>query len=49
MGVSNRWTGIIWNGMVEFKMERNSECTQLQLTRVTGVAQSSLVKLPRHL
>ena len=36
-GVSNRWTGM-WNGMVEW----NSECTQLQLTCVTGAAQSRL-------
>ena len=28
MGVSNRWSGI-WNGAVEWKMEWNSECTQL--------------------
>ena len=44
-GVSNRWTGM-WNGMVEWKMEWNSECTQtlsqLQLTCVTGAAQSRL-------
>ena len=32
--VSNCWTGI-WNAMVEWKM---GECTQLQLTSVTGTA-----------
>ena len=41
MGVSNRWTGI-WNGTMEWKMEWNSERTQLQVTRVTGTAQSRL-------
>ena len=41
MGVSNRWTGI-WSGTMEWKMEWNSEHTQLQLTRVTGAAQSRL-------
>ena len=40
-GVSNRWTGI-WNGMMEWKMESNSEHTKLQLSRVTGTVQSSL-------
>ena len=40
-GVSNCWTGI-WNGTMEWKMEWNSECTQLQLTHVTGAAQSRL-------
>ena len=30
-----------WNGTMEWKMERNSEHTQLQLTRVTRAAQSS--------
>ena len=35
-GVSNRWTGI-WNGTVKWKIEWNSECIQLELTRVTGV------------
>ena len=40
-GVSNRWTGI-WNRTMEWKMEWNSEHTQLQLTRVTGAAQSRL-------
>ena len=35
------WGGI-WNGMMEWKMEWNSEHTQLQLTRVTGTAQSRL-------
>ena len=39
--VSNRWTGI-WNGMMEWKMELNSEHTKLQLSRVTGTVQSSL-------
>ena len=38
-GVSNRWTGI-WNGTMEWKMEWNNERTKLQLTRVTGTAQS---------
>ena len=33
------WTGI-WNRMMEWKMDWNSECTQLQVTRVTGAAQS---------
>ena len=41
MGVSNRWNGI-WNGTMEWKMERNSEHTQLQQTSVTGTAQSKL-------
>ena len=40
-GISNRWTGI-WNETMEWKMECNSEHTQLQLTRVTGAAQSRL-------
>ena len=40
-GVSNRWNGI-WNGTMEWKMEWNGEHTQLQLTRVTGAAQSRL-------
>ena len=40
LGVSNRWTGI-WNRTMEWKMEWNSEHTQLQLTCVTGAAQSS--------
>ena len=41
-GVSNCWTGI-WNGTVELKMEWNSDvATQLQLTHVTGIAQSRL-------
>ena len=40
-GISNHWTGI-WNGMMEWKMEWNGEHTQLQLTRVTGTAQSRL-------
>ena len=40
-GVSNHWTGI-WNGTVEWKMEWNGEFAQLQLTRVTGAAQSRL-------
>ena len=40
-GVSNCWTGI-WNVTMEWKMEWNSEHTQLQLTRVTGAAQSRL-------
>lgn len=34
-GVSNRWTGIR-NGTVEWKMEWNNECAQLQVTHVTG-------------
>ena len=38
-GVSNLWTGI-WNGTMEWKMEWNNERTKLQLTRVTGTAQS---------
>ena len=37
----NQWTGI-WNGMMEWRMERNSEHTQLQLTHVTSTAQSRL-------
>ena len=41
MGVSNRWNRI-WNGTMEWKMEWNSEHTQLQLTCVTGTAQSRL-------
>ena len=28
------------DGTMEWKMEWNSECTQLQLTHVTGAAQS---------
>ena len=28
LGISNRWTGV-WNGMVEWKMKWNGECTQL--------------------
>ena len=28
-----------WNGTVEWKMEWNGECTQLQLTCVTGAVQ----------
>ena len=40
-GVSNHWNGI-WNGTMEWKMEWNGEHTQLQLTRVTGTAQSGL-------
>ena len=40
-GVSNHWNGI-WNGTMEWKMEWDSEHTQLQLTRVTGAAQSRL-------
>ena len=40
-GVSNHWNGI-WNGTMEWKIEWNSEHTQLQLTRVTGAAQSRL-------
>ena len=28
MGVSNRWTGI-WSGTMEWRIEWNSECTQL--------------------
>ena len=31
-----------WNGTMEWKMEWNSEHTQLQLTCVTGTAQSRL-------
>ena len=45
MGVSNCWTGNgmeRWNGMMEWKMEWNSERTQLQVTRVTGAAKSRL-------
>ena len=41
MGDSNCWTGI-WNGTVKWKMERNGECTLLQLTCVTDAAQSRL-------
>ena len=41
LGVSNRWNGI-WNGTMEWKMEWNGEHTQLQLTCVTGAAQSRL-------
>ena len=41
LGVSNRRTGI-WNGTMEWKMEWNSECTQLRVTCVTGTAQSRL-------
>ena len=38
----NRWNGI-WNGTMEWtEMEWNGEHTQLQLTRVTGAAQSRL-------
>ena len=33
--VSNHWNGI-WNGTVAWKMEWNSECSWLQLTRVAG-------------
>ena len=40
-GVSNRWTGI-WNRTMEWKMEWNSEHTQLQVTHVTDTAQSRL-------
>ena len=40
-GVSNCWTGI-WNGTMDWNMEWNSEHTQLQLTHVTGTAQSRL-------
>ena len=29
-----------WNGTMEWKMEWNNEHTKLQLTRVTGTAQS---------
>ena len=32
----------IWNGTVEWKMERNGECVKLQLTCVIGAAQSML-------
>ena len=39
-GASNRWNGI-GNGTMEWKMECNIECTQLQLTCVTGAAQLS--------
>ena len=39
--VSNHRNGI-WNGTMEWKMEWNGEHTQLQLTRVTGAAQSRL-------
>jgi len=41
MGDSNCWTGI-WNGTVEWEMERNGECTLLQLTCVMDAAQSRL-------
>ena len=41
LGVSNHWTGI-WNETMEWKMEWNSECTQLQVTCVTVAAQSRL-------
>ena len=44
MGVSN-WCTAIWNGTMEWKMEWNGECTQLQLTRVTDTAQSRLSHL----
>ena len=40
-GVSNHWNEI-WNGTMERKLERSSECTQLQLT---GTAQSRLYYL----
>ena len=40
-GVSNRWNGI-WNGTIKWKMEWNSEYIQLQLTSVTGAAQSKV-------
>ena len=44
-GVSNHWTGM-WNGTMEWndgmEKEWNSEHTRLQLTRVTGTAQSKL-------
>ena len=40
-GVSNRWNGI-WYGTMEWKMKWNGKHTQLQLTRVTGAAQSRL-------
>ena len=39
--VSNHWNRI-WNGTVEWKMEWNSGCTQLQRTHITGTAQSRL-------
>ena len=39
-GISNRWTGI-WNQTMEWKMKL-IEHTQLQLTCVTGAAQSRL-------
>ena len=41
IGISNHWNEI-WNGTMEWKMESNSEHTQLQLNRVTGAAQSRL-------
>ena len=41
MDVSNHWTGI-WNGTMDWKMEWNSEHTKLQLSHVTGSAQSRL-------
>ena len=44
MGVSNHWTGI-WNEAVEWKMEWNSEHTQLQVSHVTGTAQCKLNNL----
>ena len=37
--ISNHWTGI-WNGTMKWKMEWNNEHTKLQLTHVTGTAQS---------
>ena len=39
--VSNHWTGI-WKGTMEWKMKWNSERTQLQVSHVTGAAQSRL-------
>ena len=41
LGVSNHWTGI-QNGLMEWKMEWNSEHMKLQLTRVTGADHSKL-------
>ena len=38
-GVSNHWTGI-WNGMMEWKMDWNGECSQLQQS--CGAVQSRL-------
>ena len=35
VGISNRLTRI-WNGAVEWKMERNGECTQILPTCITG-------------